>query len=165
MVSTMVTLWDIMIYAGTATAPFFLYWLKKYGYAEEMKRELSGIILSEIRHNSDFSIDNPALEREKIIAAFHTNVYDGIVHSTHIRYFDKDLQKKLHDLYHDIKDKDPNSNSNLEPVIQELLKMEYHHPGPAKKIKKTSYRILNIIFWTKHKNKYIKNPKLDSSLI
>lgn len=161
----MIALTDIIIYTGTAAVPFFLYWIKKNGYAEEMKRELSRIILLEIRHNSDFSINNPAIEHKDLVTGFHTNVYDGVVQSTHIRYFDIDLQTKLHELYHNIKDKDPKSYSSLEPIIQELLKMEYSHPGPFKKMEKISYRILNMIFWTKYKKKYIKHPKLDANLI
>ena len=51
-----------------------------------MKRELSRIILLEIRHNSDFSINNPAIEHKDLVTGFHTNVYDGVVQSTHITY-------------------------------------------------------------------------------
>lgn len=139
--------WETFIPAVSFSAPFILYFLKKHGDTEEMKRELSRILLMEIRHNSDLSVDADETPQGDLISSFHTNVYNGIVQSTHIRYFEQTLQSEIHDLYYDIGVHNPRSIEYLEPLIRSLIDMYDNHPRMHHRIKK----ILEKIFETKYK--------------
>ncbi len=112
-----------------------------------MKRELSRILLMETRHNSNLSVDDNETSKEDLISSFHTNVYNGIVQSTHIRYFEQTLQSEIHDLYYDIRVHNPRSIEYLEPLIRSLIDMYDNHPRTHHRVKK----ILGKIFETKYK--------------
>ena len=94
---------------------------------EEMKRELPLILYHEIKYNEKLIIKNNEFGRKDIIVYFHTNVYDGIVASTNIRYFPDHVQEILHDLYHDIRWKNNDCKSKLTLANIELIEQYEIH--------------------------------------
>ena len=129
-----------------------MYMFKKFVDSEEMKRDLSSIMYSEIEFNKKLLIVNMQHDKLRyVIKFFRTNVYDGIVSSTNIRYFTDDLQDAIHDLYHDVKFNNDDCFKKLAPVNINLIAMRESHPQLRTRIKKLLY---NKLFPRKHSKKY-----------
>ena len=121
------------------SASFGIYLMKKYMDAEEMKRDLSLILYHEIRYNEKITVKNDEFDRKDIVTYFNTNVYDGIVASTNIRYFPNYVQEILHDLYHDIRWKNNDCKSQL--ALANIKLIEHYEAN----LKITKANCLNIL--------------------
>lgn len=123
----MINIEFVVAIAVSAISPFIIYVFKKYADSEEMKRELSSIIFSEVEYNKKVIIKNIQYDRKDIVVYLRTNVYEGIVSSTNIRYFTDELQEKLHDLYNDIKWQNDECKNKFSPVNVDLINMKHAH--------------------------------------
>ena len=123
----MVELAYVALVITSIITSFLVYLLKKYVDAEEMKRELSLILYHEIRYNEKITVKNDEFHRKDIVVYFNTNVYDGIVASTNIRYFPNHVQEILHNLYHDIRWKNNDCKSQLALANIQLIKQYEIH--------------------------------------
>ncbi|MDI1495658.1 MAG: hypothetical protein K8823_966 [Cenarchaeum symbiont of Oopsacas minuta] len=141
---------DFIILVMSTITALLTYILKKHGDSEQMKRELSSIMYSEIAYNKNLVIRHIQFDKLDVITYFHTNVYDGVVSSTNIRYFSNELQEQLHDLYHDIKLNNDNCKSKLTPVNLELIIMCEVHQKLRTKAKHFFLRM----FQTKYSQTY-----------